>query len=57
MPLLDDLYPSLKQEASDDIPIWQNPEKPWEVLSEGENGIMNQIIRITGNPQGNSQQN
>ncbi len=51
MSLLDDLYPSLRG-ASDEGPIWQDPERPWEILSNSENGIISQIIRIIGSEEG-----
>ena len=51
MSLLDDLYPGLRG-ASDEGPIWQDPERPWEILSNSENGIISQIIRIIGSEEG-----
>ncbi len=43
MELLFEIFPSLSENISDDIPIWLETSKPWKILEDDENGIQAQI--------------
>ena len=43
MELLFEIFPSLSEDISDDIPIWLETSKPWKILEDDENGIQAQI--------------
>jgi len=46
--LLGYLYPGLAECELAGVPDWSDLEHPWEILQEGENGLLAQISRILG---------
>jgi NDP-sugar pyrophosphorylase family protein len=43
MSLLDELFPGIIKNEWEAIPQWENEDRPWELLSSGESGLISQI--------------
>ena len=43
MSLLDELFPGIFNNEWEAIPKWENEDRPWELLSSGESGLISQI--------------
>ncbi len=52
MVLLGWLFPGIDEINGKGIPLWENPEKPWSILSQNEYGIENQLSRLTDSKDG-----
>jgi NDP-sugar pyrophosphorylase family protein len=48
MGLLDELFPGIAKNEDYTIPRWKNENRPWELLSSGDSGLISQISEITG---------
>ena len=43
MSLLDELFPGILKNEWGAIPKWENEDRPWELLSSGDSGLISQI--------------
>ena len=43
MSLLDELFPGILKNEWEAIPKWENEDRPWELLSSGDSGLISQI--------------
>ena len=43
MSLLDELFPGIFKNEWEAIPKWENEDRPWELLSSGDSGLISQI--------------
>ena len=48
MSLLEQLFPGLLKGDWSSIPHWEVEDKPWEILSTGDSGLISQITDFTG---------
>ena len=46
MALLDVLFPGLNSGGYEGLPVWEDGNRPWEILSSGQSGIMSQILGL-----------
>ena len=46
MALLDVLFPGLNIGRYEGLPVWEDGNRPWEILSSGQSGIMSQILGL-----------
>lgn len=49
MELLFEIFPSLSEDKTEDVPIWLETSKPWKILEDDENGIQAQITDLIKN--------
>ena len=52
MVLLDRLFLEISELGEKDIPLWENPEEPWSILSHTEMGIEGQLSRLADSEDG-----
>ncbi len=43
MSLLDELFPGILKNECEVIPTWENEDRPWELLSSGDSGLISQM--------------
>jgi len=48
MKLLELVFPALSIRGGEGVPVWDDPEKPWAILSESSGGLISQIIEKSG---------
>ena len=48
MSLLHSLFPGILESDVSGIPNWEDPQKPWSILSDGVSGLASQIADISG---------
>tara|TARA_B100000214_G_C23970538_1_gene629885 strand:+ start:1980 stop:2600 length:621 start_codon:yes stop_codon:yes gene_type:complete len=46
MVLLTSIFPGLRKIAIDSVPIWEDDEKPWSILSSEDSGLISQLMRV-----------
>tara|TARA_B100000029_G_scaffold161656_1_gene157642 strand:- start:178 stop:798 length:621 start_codon:yes stop_codon:yes gene_type:complete len=52
MDLLNSLFPGVSDSEYDSVPVWEDGEKPWKILSSGEWGIFSQIMSLVESEEG-----
>ncbi len=48
MSLLNELFPGIQDNEWSGIPQWEDEASPWELLANGDYGLISQILELTG---------